>query len=83
MIMGPMIIGSIVVGSVCFAVALLHGFSFFRRPDLRADLWFALMALSVAGNALTEQWVYPPRRSTHLTWRSRHRSHANSCSGSV
>jgi hypothetical protein len=57
MIMASMILWSVVVCSVCVAVALLHGFIFFRRPDLKADLWFALIALSVAGNALTEPWV--------------------------
>jgi len=30
---------------------------FFRRPDLKAGLWFALMVLVAAGNALTEPWV--------------------------
>jgi hypothetical protein len=41
-------IGSIVVCSVCRAVALLHGFVFLRRPALKTDLWFALMAVGVA-----------------------------------
>ena len=36
------------VCSVCRAVALLHGFVFLRRPALKTDLWFALMAVGVA-----------------------------------
>jgi hypothetical protein len=58
MIIGPIIIGAIVVGSICFAVALLHGFIFFQRRDLKAHLWFALMALAVAASALAERWAY-------------------------
>ncbi len=56
--MGPLIIADIIIGSICFTVALLHLVVFLRRQDLKADLFFAIMSVGAAGSALSEAWVY-------------------------
>ena len=56
--MSPFIIAEIVVGSVCVTMAVVHLVIYFRRPSLKAYLFFALMALCVAANALSEIGVY-------------------------
>ncbi|MBE9544762.1 MAG: sigma 54-interacting transcriptional regulator, partial [Proteobacteria bacterium] len=56
--MGPLIITNFVVGGMCLAVALLHLVIFIRRPELKANFFFALMCLCVAVNVFSENWVY-------------------------
>ena len=56
--MGPLIITNFVVGGMCLAVALLHMVIFIRRPELKTDLYFALMCLCAAASVFSEIWVY-------------------------
>ncbi len=56
--MGPLIITNFVVGGMCLAIALLHMVIFIRRPELKANFFFALMCLCVAVNVFSENWVY-------------------------
>jgi PAS domain S-box-containing protein len=56
--MGPIIIADIVVGSICFTIALLHLIIYLRRPDSKAEFFFALMCFCAAGNAFSEIWAF-------------------------
>ena len=56
--MGPFIIAICVVGGMYLAVALLHMVIFIRRPELKTDLFFALMCTCVAASMLSEIGVY-------------------------
>jgi PAS domain S-box-containing protein len=56
--MGPLIITNFVIGGMCLAVALLHMVIFIRRPELKTDLYFALMCFCTAANVFSEIWVY-------------------------
>ena len=56
--MGPLIITNFVIVGMCLAVALLHMVIFIRRPELKTDLYFALMCLCTAVSVFSEIWVY-------------------------
>ena len=45
---GPFIIGSYIVSGICLSFALLHLAVFFRRTERTVDLFFAIVALSIA-----------------------------------
>ncbi len=44
----------IFVGSICFAIGLLHLLIFFRRKDLKVDLAFSCMAFAIAFSSFLE-----------------------------
>ena len=56
--MGPLIITNFVIVGMCLAVALLHMVIFIRRPELKTDLYFALMCLCTAVSVFSEIWAY-------------------------
>jgi PAS domain S-box-containing protein len=56
--MGPLIIANFVIAGMCLAIALLHMVIFIRRPELKTDLYFALMCLCTAASVFSEIWVY-------------------------
>ena len=55
--MGPLTITHFVVGGMCLAVALLHMVICIRRPESKADLYFALLCLCTAASVFCEIWV--------------------------
>lgn len=57
----------IVVGSVCFALGFIHLLIFILRRDLKADLFFSLLALAIAAASFFELWTFrADTLSTHI-----------------
>ena len=48
--MDPLIITNFVIAGMCLAIALLHMVIFIRRPELKTDLYFALMCFCTAAS---------------------------------
>ena len=48
----------IFVGSICFALGCLHLLIFYRRRDLRVDLFFSCMAFAIAFSSFLELWAF-------------------------
>jgi len=56
--MSPLIIGHVVVGTVCLTVGVIHLLISLRKEDSRSDFLFSLMAFGIAGGLFFDIWMY-------------------------